>query len=213
MARGRGTDGTQRLSAPGWGDRRLWIGLLLLAVSALLGAWLLRPADDAVLVLRAARDLSVGSPVLDAEPVQVSASLAGGYLSPAQASDAVLRLPVAAGDLIPLSALADPSGQSGRRVTVPVDPMHAPVDIQVGDRVDVWATASDASTLDAAAAPELVLEDVPVAAVAADEVGMSGQFAVVLDVPDAAVSAVVAAARGSVIDLVAVPITSQQAPS
>ena len=91
-----------------------------------------------------------------------------------------------------------------------VDPLHAPAGLQAGDLVDVWATPS--TPAGTSGTPRQVLDDVPVSAASADETGMSGQLAVAVDVPPERVAEVIAAARGGVVDLVAVPVTSQTPP-
>ena len=91
--------------------------------------------------------------------------------------------------------------------TVPVDPLHAPVGLVAGDVVDAWVTprADTTSTVDAG----LVLGSLTVAAVSAEAAGLGGELGIVLEVPAADVARIVAAARGGVLDLVAVPQASQ----
>ena len=94
-----------------------------------------------------------------------------------------------------------------RWVTVPVEPLHAPVDLAPGERVDVWAT--DASDLGAIPVPELVLERVLVSQVAVDGVGMGGEYGVVLEIDPRDAAALLAAARSGGIDLVRVPAVAR----
>jgi hypothetical protein len=189
---------------------RLWAAVLLLAGSAALGAWALRSDEETVTVWRATRDLSVGAAAVDLEPVQLDAALAAaGYLGPADDLSGALRWPVAAGELLPRGSVASPQAASTRRVTVPVDPLHAPVGLQSGDLVDAWVTPrsdAGAATVDAG----LVLSGVAVAAVSADGLGLGGELGIVLDVPVDDVPRVVAAARAGLLDLVAVPAGSQE---
>lgn len=199
-----------RQQRAGLADVRLWAAIILLAGSAALGAWALRSDGATVTVWRAVRDLSVGARPVDVEAVEVDAGLAtAGYLGPGDDLSGVLRWPVAAGELLPRGAVAGGHDVPTRRVTVPVDPLHAPVGLQAGDLVDAWATPrSDAGPSVGASA--LVLGDVAVAAVSADGLGLGGELAVVLEVPVADVPTVVAAARGGLLDLVAVPASSQE---
>ena len=92
-------------------------------------------------------------------------------------------------------------------MTVPVDPLHAPPALQRGSLVDVWSVPGDPEQGE----PGLVLPAVSVADVSTDALGMGGELAVVLDVPSGQVAAVVDAARGGEVDLVAVPARSQSA--
>jgi hypothetical protein len=189
------------------GDRRLWLGLALVAVAALVGAFLLRDGRTTVPVLRAPRDLSAGASIDAADTYAIDADLAAGYARPGDTG--TLRWPVGAGQLIPATAVVSSAAPVPmRRVTLAVDPLHAPVGLAPGDRVDLWATVASAGA-GASPPPEVVLAGVAVSEVASDETGMSGQVAVVLDVPVAQVGAVVAAGRSGVVDLTAVPIDQQ----
>lgn len=184
-----------------------------MAVSVVAGARLLADDEDVVVVLRASRDLSVGTP-LDApdafEQVKVARAVVGErYLAPPTTVDAgtaaVLALPVRAGELVPVVAVRAEAPVDVRTVTVPVDPLHAPPALQPGDRVDVWSSpgASEAGP------PRLVLAQAVVHAVPDGEVGLGGEVGVVLAVPADDVGAVVAATRAGQVDLVAVPIDAQ----
>jgi hypothetical protein len=81
------------------------------------------------------------------------------------------------------------------------------MELAMGDRVDVWVSprpgARDAAT------PRRVLTDVAVVTSAADRVGLGGEVAVVLAVPETEVPDLVLAARSGVVDLVAVPLGGQ----
>lgn len=200
---------TQRMTPARWTDRRLWAGLALLLASALAGGLLLSRPDGTVAVWRATRDLSVGASLADLEPVRVAADLAPAYAAPGDVLDGVLRTPVRAGELVPVGAVVAPTRQPGRRVTLPVDPVHAPSALMAGDRVDVWSTPRAAGDASASGEPRLVLASAAVSSVSAD-VGLTGEVAVEVEVPTDQVAAVVAAARAGVIDLVAVPVDAQE---
>ncbi len=200
---------TRRLVRARIGDLRLWLGVVLVAMATLLGAKVLTAGDDSVTVWQASRDLSIGSQAADLEPVSVARVTAGDrYVRTDEPVEGVLRWPVAAGELLPRSALVDPSVRSTRLVTVAVDPLHAPAALRAGDLVDVWATeraAADAG----AARPALVLQSVPVAGATDEAMGVGGEVGVVLDVPADLVDEIVSASRSGVLDLTAVPISSQ----
>jgi len=192
------------------GDLRLWSGVALLAVSALAGFAWIGGDEDTVTVWRATRDLGAGAVAADLEPVQVPRRVAdAGYLGPADGLTGRLRWPVAEGELLPAGSLAAPTDADMRQVTVPVDPLHAPVGLAAGDVVDTWVTPRTDTT--AAIDAGLVLGSVTVAAVSAEDVGLAGELGIVLEVPAPDVARVVAAARGGVLDLVAVPPGSQGA--
>jgi hypothetical protein len=188
-------------------DGRLWLGAALVVASMAAGAMVVNAGNDTVMVLRATRDLPVGSAPTDLAPVAVTRAVADSYVVGAVPAGRVLRWPVQAGDLLPASALTEPDVQPLREVTVPVDPLHAPMELAMGDRVDVWVSPR----LDArdAATPRRVLTDVAVVTSAADRVGLGGEVAVVLAVPETEVPDLVLAARSGVVDLVAVPLGGQ----
>jgi hypothetical protein len=134
------------------------------------------------------------------------------YAGPGRESAGRLRWPIEAGGLIPLAALDDRPRATTRHVTVPVDPLHAPAALQVGDIVDVWSMPRPDALAGAVGGlePVLVLPAAAVAAVAEDALGLGGEMGVVLEVPVAIVPSVVAATRTGVVDLVAVPATSPE---
>jgi hypothetical protein len=201
------------------GDARLWLGIALVVVSMVVGARVVTAGDDTVTLLRAGRDLSVGSVPGGLEPVVVSRSAftdrylpADRYASDSSVAGLVLGRPVSAGELLPASALVRSGTTMLRQVTVAVDPLHAPGDLQAGDVVDVWTTAQQPAD-GAAARPERVLAGVSVAGTLAEAMGVGGEIGVVIDVPESEVGTLVAATRSGVIDLVSVPVGSQQALS
>lgn len=201
----------RRLRTPGWGDVRLWLGIALVGVAMVVGSAVLTAGADTITVMRAGRDLSVGAEPVDLVPVAVNRAAAGdAYLTGEVPAGAVLKWPVLAGELVPRSALGTRAASPTRRVTVPVDPLHAPAGLQGGDRVDVWSSADRG-----AAAPDTppveVLGDVTVVGLASEAVGMAGEMGVVLEVGQSDVAALVAASRTGVIDLVAVPAGSVRA--
>jgi hypothetical protein len=203
-----------RQRAARYSDLRLWLGIVLLVGSTTAGYLVLSQGEDTVTVWRAARDLAPGTPPTALEPVAVSREVAGaGYARPGDTLVGRLRWPIPAGGLVPLAALDGEPRAGAREVTVPVDPLHAPVALQQGDIVDVWSMPRPDSAAAEGRAPVLVLPSAVVASLAADAVGIGGEIAVVLEVPTEAVGAVVAATRSGVLDLVAVPAGSAELAS
>ena len=167
-----------------------------------------------VTVWQAERDMSVGSTPQHMRPVTVAlGSVAEDYVLATERPAGQLRYPIQAGELIPRSALTLADSSPSRIVTVGVDPLHAPIDLAAGDRVDVWTTPDPVDTLtvpsdvDSVDGPRLVLESVLVEDVAPDAMGR--ELAIVVRVRPDQVEDLVAAARAGVIDLVAVPAHSQ----
>ncbi|MSX13022.1 MAG: hypothetical protein F2797_01610 [Actinobacteria bacterium] len=191
-----------------WRDLRLWVGLAIMVLAMFAGAFILSRGEQTTTVWRASSDLSIGS-VPVATPVTVALGEAQDQYLPAnEPLTGRLRWPVAAGDLIPRGALGYSSLLNARLVTLPVDPLHAPVNLASGDIVDIWSTPAEAAG-GITAKPVLVFSRVTVAEAAIDSVGIGGEIAVVVEVPADGAAQLVAAARSGLIDLVAVPITSQ----
>ncbi len=197
----------RRASRSWWRDTRVLAGVVLIVVSMLVGARLLSGGDDTVAAWQATRDLAPGAVVSsdDVVPVAIPASLAGAYADGTGLPTAPLDRPLLAGEILPVPSAA--TAGDARWVTVPVEPLHAPVDLAPGERVDVWATQG--SDLGGVLAPELVLESVLVSQVAVDGVGLGGEYGVVLEIDPSAAAALLAAARGGGIDLVRVPAVSR----
>lgn len=198
----------KRLRIVRWRDLRLWVGLAIMVVAMFAGAFLLSRGEQTTTVWRASSDLSIGS-VPMATPVTVALGEAQDqYLPAGEPLTGQLRWPVAAGDLIPRGALGYAPLLDARLVTLPVDPLHAPVNLATGDIVDIWSTPTEVAG-GITAKPVLVFSRVTVAEAAVDTVGIGGEIAVVVEVPADGAAQLVAAARSGLIDLVAVPITSQ----
>ena len=203
-----------RMKRMRWRDVRLWVGLALILGSMVAGARLLAGPDGAALVWRASEDLARGG-VPVAEPVQVHlGDAAAHYLAADLPIDGRMLIAVPQGALIPARAVGDPAVGDVREVTVPVDPLHAPVSLAPGDRVDVWSTAKEAATAVLGApgtVPSLVLPQVLVVGADREALGVGGEIPVVLEVPTPQVPLLVRALRTGVIDLTAVPITQDPA--
>jgi len=192
----------RRLRPLRWRDLRLWSGFALLLGAMLLGAQLLNTDDERILVWRATSDMSVGSIPDQVEPVWV---VLGGaedaYLTADNQPKGRLKLPVLAGQLLPIGALNGTEPPS-HQVTVAVDAGHAPIDLSPGHLVDVWATAEDTIS-------SRILANARV--ITASEDGGRGGKHVVLAVPHDIIAQVITALRTHVIDLVAVPVSSNPA--
>lgn len=182
----------------------------MVAVSVASGVGVVSSADDRVLVLAASRDLASGTTVgvgdFVATPVRLEEG--GKYIEELPADLGVLRLSrdVGAGELLPRTALAAQSGEA-RLVTIPVEPMHGPAGLQHGDRVDVYVSPRDGTSLSqGSTASRLVLAGALVSEADMDADSATGEMAVVLQVGREAVQAVVAASRSGVLDLIRVPV-------
>lgn len=197
----------RRASRSWWRDTRVMAGIVLIALCMLIGARLLSGGDDTVSAWQATRDLAPGAVVSpdDVVAVAIPAALAGAYADGAGLPTTPLDRPLLAGEILP--APGDAAVGDARWVTVPVEPLHAPVDLVPGERVDVWATAG--TDLGAVPVPELVLEGVLVSEVAIDGVGLGGEYGVVLEIDPRDAAALLAAVRSGGIDLVRVPAVTR----
>jgi hypothetical protein len=197
----------RRTSRAWWRDARVLAGVALIVVSMLVGARLLAGSDATVTAWQATRDLAPGAVVSpdDVVAVTIPATLAGAYAGGSGLPTAPLDRPLLAGEILPTPLDVTPG--DARWVTVPVEPLHAPVDLAPGERVDVWATAG--ADLGVVPVPELVLEGVLVSEVAVDGVGLGGEYGVVLEVDPGDAAGLLAAARSGGIDLVRVPAVTR----
>jgi len=195
----------RRLPRVGLRDLRLWLGVAIMAGSMIAGARILSSGDDTVIVWRASRDLPAGAtPVAEPFEVQLGGA-AAAYLPASTPLQGRVRTAIPAGALIPADAIGEASMAGIRLVTLAVDPLHAPVGITAGDLVDIWATGVDGAN-ELVADPAIILPRVLVSEVDAEQSGVSGEMAVVVEVPQERAGDLVAAARSRVLDLVAVPL-------
>jgi hypothetical protein len=175
------------------------VGVLLVLLSVLAGAWVIAAADDSTGVYAAKGPLLPGQKVSDADLVVVSVQLddaAGAYTDASAGLEPgtyALRA-VAAGELVPSAALGSAREAKDKTVAVPIDPA-ASATLKVGTVVDVWVSRRDPEEagvryLD----PQLLLEGAVVAEVPSAGGGLDvgvGRAAVSVVVPESEVGAVI----------------------
>lgn len=195
-----------RHTAPRRPDARIVVGVILIVLSAGLGVVMVGKPETSVQVWRASRDLPAGTLLESSDVVAaVVASPLPSYLSSA---DLVvgkrLAKPVASGELLHSAAIAEQRiAPTTRLVTIPVDALHAPTDLERGHRVDLWTTPVIESVI---STPQLVMSNLFVAQVpSVDERGISSTLGITLEIPVEAVGAVIAALRSGDVDVVRVP--------
>jgi hypothetical protein len=156
----------RRLTLHRWRDPRLWVGLVLVTSSVLVGARLLAAADDSVGVWAVTRDVTAGVPLThDAVVVRqvhfADPATAAAYLQAARPlpTGAVLSRDVSAGELLTSTALTEQQ-DTALELPVVVGPAGAPADLATGDAVDVWVGPPAGAGLDTPA--ERMLTGVPV---------------------------------------------------
>ena len=202
----------RRVGRPRWLDARLLTGVLLVLVSVTVGAHVVASSDSSEQVWVAAHDLAAGTQLTADDLTRGRVHLYGKHGTYVSAKGAlpsgyVLTRPIGKGELLPVAAVA-PEGQAPayRLVTVQVAPLHVPLHLGAGDRVDVYVTPR--TTGGQPQPSSVVFGGAVVQAVSTGGHGLtagSTDTAVVLQVPPRAVSAVLAGIHGGDIDLVLVP--------
>jgi hypothetical protein len=190
----------RRLRRVRWRDTRLWIGIGLVVAAMVLGSRLLSAGEERTLVWAATGDLAIGSAPNQIELVPVTLGGAEvAYFSADERPTGQLLSPVAAGALVPRSALIEPDA-TVRFVTIGIEPAQLPPDLAPGQLVDVWVTTDESLT-------ELVKPGVVVHAVNTESGGVRTGVTVVVQVAATDVGPLITAMRSGALDLVAVPVT------
>jgi hypothetical protein len=133
---------------PGWRDPRLWLGVVLVAGSVVVGTRVLAAADDTVQVWTAADDLGAGERVTADDLVarRVRFGDAGAlerYFTVADQlpSDLELTRSIGEGELLPRGAVGTPEESGLVELPVAVDPELVPPQVSAGDVVDIYVVA------------------------------------------------------------------------
>ena len=148
QAAGGGT-GLRTVAPPATKPRRFWfdprfaIGLALVVVAVAGTAFVVGAADATIPVYGARAPLAVGERVTadDLVPVNVSIGAAEDlYFVPGELPDAglIVTKPVAAGELVPASALGAVSAVDATTIVVPIEAQLAEA-VAPGSGVDLWA--------------------------------------------------------------------------
>lgn len=143
-----------RVARPGWRDPRLWVGLLIVAASVVVGARVLAAADDTVEVWAVGTDAGPGAELsgadLEVRRVRFAdGDTLAGYFTVDDDLPSPLHLlrSVGAGELLPRAAVGDGSA-AGATVELPVavDPDQVPPAVHAGSVVDVYLLTSGGTT-------------------------------------------------------------------
>ena len=193
-----------------WSDTRVVFGVLLVVGCMLIGVRLFSTGSDEVEVWQVQRDLAAGAElsIEDLARIAVSPQLAAHYFPVDVIPDRPIFTSVLAGELLDPNNFRQEVTETLRRVTVPVEPLHAPVNLAPGDLVDLWSTPD--VDLGARVQPELVLAGQLVVGVDIDARGFASDYGVVLEIDQADAGAVLAAVRSGQIDLVGVPLADRR---
>jgi Flp pilus assembly protein CpaB len=194
-----------------WRDPRLWLGILLVLGSVVVGAKVLASADDTVAVWQVAHDIPAGTKV-EAADLRVTrvhfaeSSTAAHYLLAAGSVEAGAHATrdLHAGEMLTADDISTARSAPTRELPLGVSAAHQPVDLRAGDHVDVWAVPSpDTAVAGSQRAPALVLRNVTVLSVGSSLSGVSGERQVLVAIgDDVDVSSVLSGAAGAQIVLV-----------
>lgn len=198
-----------------WFDPRFAIGLVLVAASVAGVVAVVAAADSSVEVMSARVGIAPGATVSAGDMVATevrAGRVAGLYLSAADlpAGGVVLTRSIAAGELVPVSAVAATSGLEFTSMVLSLTP-ELPQSVEAGSRLDVWSSREGESGV--FAAPTVIVAAAIVVRIVEDEAMMAGSAssAVEVLVPRSAVAGVLeAVANGAVLSAVPVDLPAGQ---
>jgi hypothetical protein len=172
-----------RARTPGWRDPRLWVGLLIVAVSVVAGSRLLAAADDTVAVWAVATDAGPGAALTEADLVVHRVRFAepkdlAGYYRVDDTLPGQLRLVrgVGAGELLPRGAVGAADQQADTvELPVAVESEQVPPAVHAGSVVDVYLVGDPARGEAATGEPGApVLREATVVDAPSDDGGLGG---------------------------------------
>lgn len=186
-----------RAQTPGWRDPRLVLGVVIVAGCVLLGARILAGADDTVAVWSVRHDVARGASIERDDVAVVRVHFVGSgserYLPATDdlAPGTVATHDVAAGELLPRSAITTAAASNLVEVPLSVAPDDLPASVRRGATVDVWVTPKVGATSDGGPPrARLALDDVVVVEVPAGGDSLAPQTTrqVIVGVDDARTS-------------------------
>lgn len=125
-------------------DKRLWMGILLLAFSSILGQKIIYPGAPSGIAYVLTRNLEVGQQITATDLALVKVSIPDSSFLVSNLQDVVgktVQQPLFAGSLLDSRVLALNSRRDLRTIAIPLRGGHVPP-LQVGSVVDVWFTPS-----------------------------------------------------------------------
>ncbi|NYD30730.1 hypothetical protein [Nocardioides kongjuensis] len=179
------------MARPVWRDPRLWLGVLLVTGSVVLGARLMAAADDTVTVWAMTGERGAGTPVAAGDLVVQrvrftdDATLERYFNADDPVpDDLVLVRAVGEGELLARSAVGPADEEAMLRVPLEVDPNRVPPDVTAGSVVDVWLTDGSQPGTDKADGPALSGVTVVAAPAYDDTFAVTGARQLVVAVDD-----------------------------
>jgi hypothetical protein len=180
-----------RAARPGWRDPRLWVGVLVVAVSVVAGARLLASADDTVTIWAAARDMGAGDTVTAGDLVVrrvrfgdtagLDHYFAAGATLP---SDLQLLRGIGAGELLPRTAVGNVDDDGLVQLPVAVEAELVPPSVSAGSVIDLYVLSAGGRRCPSECDPVLHGVTVVSASSVEEGFGASGQRQLVLGVAD-----------------------------
>lgn len=154
------TPKARRLVKPSWKDARLIIGVLLVLLAVVIGAAAFSAADERVGMWSAKHTLTPGQEVSEGDFVRVDVQLgdaSSDYLTAGERlpNGAIVDRELRSGELVPRSAVIDPTEKRVREVPVRVDPVYLS-NLTVGSRVTVFVPKPREPDPDAASTDQKV---------------------------------------------------------
>ena len=184
-----------RVARQGWRDPRLWIGLLIVAGSVVLGARVFAEADDSVSVWAVVDDQGVGSPIGEADVVAVRVRFADDeelarYLTAEEPlpDGIVLARGIGSGELLPRAAIASERDVGTVQVPLDLEPHRVPGTVDAGSVIDVYVGGLKGRGEQAPDGPALSAVTVVAAPPVEESFAVTGTRQLVLAVDDAAVA-------------------------
>lgn len=141
-----------RRGGPGWRDPRLWVGVVIVAASVVLGARLLAAADDTVAVWASTERHGAGDRLQagDLSAVRVrfaDSGTLGGYFTVDDELPADLQLTrgLEPGELLPRASVGTATETGLVQVPIAVEPEQVPGSVAAGAVVDIYLVAPSGS--------------------------------------------------------------------
>ena len=187
-------------------DIRLWAGVGLLVVCALVGRATIHGASVRSTAVVVVNNLATGATIRaqDVRITQVNVPAPELLVSDlAQVVGRQTASEMYSGDLLTLHNLADGQTMQIREVTIPLRAGHVP-HLSYGDQVDVWVTPSTTGV--AMPGPAHVIATRVLVSGPPDVTDANTDTSITLSVPAAKVQSLVQASQDGFIDVVAVPL-------
>ena len=192
----------RRLRPVGWRDPRVVIGVVVMAVSVLVGAAVLGDDGESHTVLALRHDVAPGAGLGAADVQWVRADIGDAdsathyYLDGAALGESVVTTrALTSGELLPRAAVSTGSADPRTQIALSVAVNDLPATVRVGSVVDVWVLP-EAARSDPHPRAELVLEQVPVVRVGAAGTNLAPQSSRQVIVALATASSQTAGQRG-----------------